>query len=439
MHNFAMLKQSLEDSIEFGNKELTAAKTATAKAEEEKSGAEGALSAASQDLADDKASLEEVNKDCASHSDDYAAEVKSRAEELKAIQTAKKALEEATGGASSITYAQVPSFLQLRRSSSSLKSSADLANLEAVRLVRELAKKEHSAALAQLAKRMASAVRFASANSEDPFAKVKTLISDMLAKLEEEAGADAKHKAYCDKEMSDSNEKKEEKTTLVAKLTTKIGQMSAESEKLKGSVATLQKELAELAVTQKQMDKLRAEESDLFATTKKDLTEGIKGVEFALKTLRDYYAQDKDHEAKDGAASGIIGMLEVIQADFTKGLAEATSTEDAAQSEYEATSKSNEIEKTGKEQDVKYQTKEAAELDKAVVEATADRASTQSELDAVVEYLTKLEGMCIAKPETYEERAERRAAEIAGLKQALSILDGEASLLQRRSLRKSRQ
>jgi chromosome segregation ATPase len=269
-------------------------------------------------------------------------------------------------------------------------------------------------------------MRFVAANGEDPFQHVKGLIADMLAKLEDEAGADAKHKAYCDKEMSDSNDKKEEKSTLVAKLTTKIGQMSAESERLKGSVATLQKELAELAATQAHMDKLRREESSLFAETKKELTDGIKGVEVALKTLRDYYAQDKDHEAQEGAASGIIGMLEVIQADFTKGLAESTATEDSAQSEYEATTQANEVEKTGKEQDVKYQTKEAAQLDKAVVEATADRASTQSELDAVVEYLTKLEGMCVAKPETFEERAERRAAEIQGLKQALSILDGEA-------------
>eukprot|EP00959_Pyramimonas_sp_CCMP1952_P224590 4696202-Pyramimonas_sp.AAC.1 len=51
----------------------------------------------------------------------------------------------------------------------------------------------------------------------------------------------------------------------------------------------------------------------------------------------------------------------------------------------------NKIEKTAKDQDVKYQGKEAADLDKAVVEATSDRASTQEELDAVLEYLAALE------------------------------------------------
>merc|ERR1719401_2921829 len=292
-----------------------------------------------------------------------------------------------------------------------------------------------SPALAQLAKSMASAMRFSAANGEDPFAKVKGLISDMITKLEEEAGVDAQQKAYCDKEMADTIVKKEEKTGAIEKLSTKIDQMTADSAQLKSSTATLQKELADLAATQQQMDKIRKEENALASGQKKELAAGISGVELALKTLREYYAQDKDHEAKEGAASSIIGLLEVVQSDFTKSLAEITAAEDSAQSEYEETTQANQIEKTAKDQAVKYQIKEAAALDKAVTEAAADRSSTQAELDAAVEYLTKLEDMCVAKPETYAERSERRTAEISGLKQALTILEGEAMLIQRKASR----
>jgi len=438
-HNFDMLAQSLKDEIKFSTKDMDAAKKSSAASGEAKSEAEGALAATSEDLAGDEAALAELKKDCASHADDYAAEVKSRAEELKAVQEAKKVLSDTTGGAAGVAYGlsqTAPSFLQLGRSRSALLSGADLANFEAARFVRELGHKFHSQALAQLAKRMSSAMRFSSANGEDPFAKVKALIVDMIEKLQAESGADAKHKEYCDTEMSDTAAKQDEKTTLVEKLTTKINQMTAKSAALKDSIATLQKELAELAVSQAQMDKMRAAENELFLEQKKELTLGISGVQAAMKTLREYYGGEaKDHAAASGAGTSILGLLEVCLSDFTKSLAEATSTEDSAASEYSTTTMENKIEKAAKDQDVKYQMKEAAELDKAVVESTSDRASTQEELDAVLEYLAKLKDMCVAKPETYAERAERRAAEISGLKQALSILEGEAMLLQRRALR----
>jgi len=435
--NFAMLKQSLEDEIKFSTKSKAEAQQSMAKSGEEKSAAEGALAAAQEDLAGDEADLKTVNTDCTTHAEDYAAEKASRAAELEAVQAAMKALEEASGaGGVSYGLAQVPSLLQTRSARrSSLATTADLANFEAVRFVRELAKTQHSSALAQLASHMAAAMRFSATNGEDPFAKVSGLIKDMIAKLESEAGQDASHKKYCDEEMSESKAKQEEKTTLVETLTTKINQMEARSAALKDSVTSLEKELALLAKTQKEMDSMRKQESDLFAEQKAELTQGISGVELAIKTLKEYYASDKSHEANDGAASSIVGLLEVCLEDFTKTLTEATAAEDSAASDYEATTQANKLETTAKEQDVKYQTKEAAGLDKAVVEATNDRATTQAELDAVEEYLRKLEGMCVAKPETYEERAARRAAEIEGLKRALKILDGSAVLLQRRSLR----
>merc|ERR1719293_328630 len=95
----------------------------------------------------------------------------------------------------------------------------------------------------------------------------------------------------------------------------------------------------------------------------------------------------------------------------------------------------NKLSKSTMEQDVKYKTKEAASLDKAVVELSSDLDASQTELDAVLEYSANLRGMCELKPETYEDRVARREAEIAGLKEALKALEGESlQLLQRRQL-----
>merc|ERR1719281_1821053 len=77
---------------------------------------------------------------------------------------------------------------------------------------------------------------------------------------------------------------------------------------------------------------------------------------------------------------------------------------------YESQTKENEIARTMKEQDVKYKAAEASGLDKSVAEATSDRASVQAELDAVLEYTSKLRKMCDEKVEPYEERKRRREA-----------------------------
>jgi len=400
-------------------------KQSKAASEEAKATAEGDLAVTSKDLAEDIKALADLHHNCMTKANDFEAETKSRGEELKALATAKKIIKETTGGAADQSYGldQV-SFLQ---TSNSFETRA-------VRFVRQLAKHQHSTALAQLASRMSSTIRFSAGSKDDIFAKVKGLIQDMIEKLEAEAEADATKKAYCDKELAETHQKKDDKTAEIEKLSAKIDSSKAKSAKLKEEVATLQKELAALVREQAEMDKIRAEEHAAWETNSAEMEKGLNGVKLALKVLNEYYAKaDKAHDSADGASTGIIGLLEVCESDFAKGLAEMNAAEESAQAAYEQESKENEIEKVTKEQDVKYKTKEAAGLDKAVAELSSDREGVQTELAAVNEYLAKIEEECIAKAETYEERTARRTAEINGLKEALQILEGEAaSLLQHR-------
>jgi len=278
---------------------------------------------------------------------------------------------------------------------------------------------------------------------EDPFGKVKGLIQDMIERLEDEAGADATQKAYCDKENAESEAKKADNIAEIEKLTTKIDQASARSAKLKEEVSALQEFLKKLAESRAWYIKDRQDEHDVFVQTKADLEQGIEGVKLALKVLRDYYGK-QEATSDQGAGTSIIGLLEVCESDFTKGLTEAVASEEEAQRNYEQIKKDDEVEQATKEKDVEYKTKEATKLDKVIAEATKDRATVQTELDAVLEYLAKLRDMCVAKVETYADRKAHREAEIAGLKEALNILENEAStaLIQkqkrRRTLRGSR-
>merc|ERR1712187_780542 len=144
-------------------------------------------------------------------------------------------------------------------------------------------------------------------SGDDPFAKIKGLIADMISRLESEADADASHKAYCDKELSETNVKKADKTAEIEKLTIAIDKASARSAQLKEEVARLQKELADLAASQAEMDKLRAQENADYKANRADMEQGLAGVKLALKVLREYYTKaDKAHAAAEGAGQSII-------------------------------------------------------------------------------------------------------------------------------------
>jgi hypothetical protein len=423
--NYQMLKQSLTDEIEFANKDMDKAKKNLAEAQEKKATAEGDLVVTQKDLAEDIKTKSTLHQDCMNAAEEFELATKSRGEELNALATAKKVIKEATGGAAEQSY----SFLQVERAQ--VSSRADLAKLEAVRFIRDLARKTKAPALAQLASRMSSAMRLGAAAGEDPFAKVKGLITDMIATLEGEAEEDASQKAYCDKETAAATAKKDELTAESNKLSTKIDQDKAASAKLKEEVATLQNELASMAKAKAEADQLRAEEKATFEKNSAEMSQGIEGVKKALQVLKDYYAKgDKAHESAEGAGSSIIGLLEVCESDFTKGLTEMTAEEDSAAAQYEAYSKEDEIAVVQKSQDVKYKTKDAAGLDKNIAELSGDLASVSDELAAVVSGLDKLNDMCVAKAEPYAERAARRESEIAGLKDALQILESEAALIQ---------
>merc|ERR1719197_1795427 len=420
-NNYDLKKQALTDEIKYANKDMDAAKKGLAESSEIKAAAEGDLGVTTKDLNEDVNALGSLHQDCMTKAEDFEAETTSRGEELKALAMAKKAVKDNTGGATEQQY----SFLQL---------SSDAKNGQVVRMVKDLARKQHAPELAQLASRLSSAVRLN--HGADVFAKIKGMIGDMIEKLEQEAAEAAELKEWCDKEIAESTAKKEEAEALFEKLSTKLNSAESKSAKLKEEVAQLQKELAELAETQAEMDKIRADEKATYEKNKPELEQGLKGVKLALKILNDYYAKaDKSHSSSDGAGSGIIGMLEVIESDFTKSITEMVAAEQTAASTYETETNENAIEKTTKEQDVKYKTKEAASLDKKAAELTTDRDGVKSELDAVNEYLKSLEDKCTYKVESYAERKERREAEINGLKEALDILENESAFVQTGSLR----
>jgi len=411
-----MLKHSLVDAVKT---DLAEAKSAIAASDQAKAGAEGDLDLTSKSLAEAVETLGGLHHVCMTKAEEFEATTKSRGDELNALTKAKKVISESAGGAETIEYGlEQLSLLQMWRF-----SGVDLANFDVVRFIRDLARKQKDPALAQLASRLASAVRFVTADSEDPFAKVKGLISEMVERLQGQGQADAAQKAYCDKGMSEASMKRTARAAEIEKLATTADQISARDATLQKEVSTLKKELADLTASQAEMQKLRQEEHALFVTNQAELGDGVHAVKLGLKILREYYGQDgKSHEAAEGASSGIVGLLEVVESDFSKGLTEPLATEELSQVAYAQQMKDYKIAQATKAQDVKY---------KMQASVSARENDVHSQQREFVEYLEKLKEMCVAKgkAEFYEERQERRATAIAGLKEALQLIEGDTAAL----------
>jgi hypothetical protein len=436
-HAFELLAQSLRDELKVQKEELSNTKKQLAATSEVKGQAEGDLATTNKDLDEDKNYLKELSMNCQQRAVDHEVSMKGREEELNALRNAKKIITEATGAASGRQY---KSFLQ---ASVTTKKSTDIYdNIE--KSIKELGRKFGEGSFVQLAGQIRATVSM----NDDPFAKVKGLIQDMIQKLVTQAQEEASHKAFCDKETSENEAKRDKLQAEENKLSTRIEKAQAGIATLKQQIADLNKALAEIAQSQKQMDEMRAKEHEEFVKAEADFQQGLTGVRNALKVLREYYQKDgasllqapatSTHSASSDSGNSIISILEVAESDFARSLAEAQAAEDDAVEIYEKTTNENQVSTATKKTSVEGKTQESARLDQLVSDANSDRDGVQEQLSAVLEYLEKLRPQCTTEPESYEERKARREHEIEGLKTALDILENETAFIQepKRSLRK---
>jgi len=425
-HAYELLVASLNNENKVQNDAMSSTKKQLAKTSEVKATAQGDLSKVNKDLNEDETYVKDLSRNCQQRAVDFEISTKSRAEELKALEEAKKIIAEATGAATERQY----SFIQLK--SKSKASGAAFNQLAGT--IKSLGKKEKNPALVQLA----GQIRATMSMNADPFAKVKGLIQDMIQKLVTEAQEEASQKAFCDKETSTNEAKRNKLEAEESKLSTRIEKAMADIGSLRQEIAELNAALAHTAKSQQESDKLRAQEHEEYVKAKGDFEQGLTGVRTALKVLRDYYEKKgasffqstSKHAASSDVGGSIIDILEVAESDFARSLAEGQASEDDEQEGYEKTTQDNKVSTATKKASVEGKTQEAARLEQSITDSKSDQSGVQEELKAVLEYLEKLRPQCVAEPESYEDRKARREREIEGLRTGLEVLESETALVQ---------
>jgi hypothetical protein len=287
--------------------------------------------------------------------------------------------------------------------------------------------------------------------SEDPFAKVKKLIQELIERLLTEAANESDQKGWCDKAIADAKQKRTYAAEEIEDLNAKMAKLEALSDKLAEELAELQKEIADLKASQAAAEKARSEEKAENEHTVMEAKAGLSAVTMAMDILDKFYktaakaevdlslaqgplddapdAGFKIGEAYKGAqaeSGGIIGMLEVIQSDFERTIKETIADEKKAEQEHlefmTQTGKSQ-AEKTLAQKE-KQKLKDDA--DSNLNDAEEEMSSQTKILVTAIKELMELKPACIDTGMSYAERVALREEEIAALKKALCILGAYA-------------
>jgi cell division septum initiation protein DivIVA len=275
---------------------------------------------------------------------------------------------------------------------------------------------------------------------DDPFAKVKKMVKDLVVKLMEEANEEASHKGWCDTELSTNEQTRTKKTMTVQTLTAEIDELEASIAKLTEDITELTASVAELDAAMSKATSLRYEEKTKNEETVSDAKAAQTAVASALTVLKEFYAKaaeatalvqqpeifDKPYKGMGGDSGGVVGMLEVIESDFARLEADTSAAEATAQKEYETFMNDSEVDKTKKNTDIEHKSAKKSDQTQTLTTKKEDLEGTQKELTSAIAYYDKLKPECIdSGNDNFEEKVAKRKEEIESLQDALKILQGE--------------
>mmetsp|Transcript_145389 Transcript_145389/g.465829 ORF Transcript_145389/g.465829 Transcript_145389/m.465829 type:complete len:225 (+) Transcript_145389:560-1234(+) len=217
------------------------------------------------------------------------------------------------------------------------------------------------------------------------------------------------------------------------------------------SIADLTQDIADLSSGIKELDSAtatasaeRQESKEKNEETIKEATSAQAALTKATAVLKEFYAKSaeatslsqqspeedapetfsKPYQGMLPEGGNIVDFLEVILSDFAR-LESDTSTSEAM--EIDAHKKfmfESEKDKALKQNEIEHKEAKKTDTEGNLHQATSELKAVQEQLDKAIAYYEKLKPTCVDSGITYEERAQRREAEMQSLQEALKILAG---------------
>jgi len=417
---YQLMQQDLTMSIESMSDEMDQ-KTERSAQRQQDSASDGADAQSQATMkAEDEKYLADVTATCEQKSSDFAERQALRQEELEAVQQAADII--GSGSVSGKADKHLPKLVQT--SFVQLRSTTEARRSQVVEFLQNKG----------LAKAAAQAM-------EGPFDKVVGMIKSMIAKLTEEAGEEAEHKAWCDGELQANKQTRDSKTAEVSQLTAQKEQIESQLVRLGEEMEALSSAIAELNQQMQQATAQRNKEHAKNTEAVADAKEAQAAVSQALKVLKDFYAKaaaatalvqshhrqpasfDSAYKGMGGSSTGVVGMLDVILSDFVRLEQETSSEESSAARAFAEFSEDSNADIKMKTDDMKDKGKKSAQKERDLSQTNKDLKATTEELNAAQDVFNTLKPACLDAGVDFEERTARREEEIQSLREALKLLN----------------
>merc|ERR1719468_377486 len=175
-----------------------------------------------------------------------------------------------------------------------------------------------------------------------------------------------------------------------------------------------------------------AEKAENLATIA-DAKAGFIAVGRALVILKEFYSSQTSllqqvpemapYKGQQDGQKGVIGMLEVIETDFSRLRADTEAAETAAAMEYDSFMAIAQASKKQKHEEEEKLRLDQDQTEYENVETQKDLTATEVEQKRANGYFQYLKPNCLEVHVNWDERVARRQEELEALREAYSILD----------------
>eukprot|EP00929_Paragymnodinium_shiwhaense_P096510 TRINITY_DN5811_c0_g4_i1.p1 TRINITY_DN5811_c0_g4~~TRINITY_DN5811_c0_g4_i1.p1 ORF type:complete len:702 (-),score=285.54 TRINITY_DN5811_c0_g4_i1:19-2124(-) len=311
----------------------------------------------------------------------------------------------------------------------------------------------------------ASSESDASENAANPIRKVVNLLEAMEKKIGEEGEKEEelykKYRCYCSNGDENLSKSIDENTAKVPQVSSEISAKESQKAQLQEDLKQHQGDRADAKDNMAQATEIRSKEAAAFKAEKTEYESNLSALGRAIaaisrgmaggflqtptagalqklvptlemneedrKTLLVFLSgtDSSDYSPQSGE---ITGILKQIEEDMQKSLDEATATEKASISSFEALIAAKKKEVLALTKAIEDKSKRVGELAVEVATAKNDLSDAQKALEEDTKFLADLKGNCDAKKKDWEERSTMRSEELKAISETIGFLNNDATL-----------